>query len=268
MTPEELLSLAERIGLYAIALTDHDTVMGIGPALEAASGKSVRFVPGVEISGEIDYGALHILGLFVDHRNADLLAMLSFAEKQRYQRNVQIADRLSALGLSISIEEVQEEAGSGVMGRPHFASLMLKKGYVATAGEAFLKYLAKGGAAFVPKVRIPRKQAIEVIRGASGIPILAHPDQTHRGGKALDALLGELKELGLAGIETYYSGYSPTRSRKYRKAAHRFQLLESGGSDFHGSIKPTLALGTGPGNLQVPDEIYDRLANAAGAKGR
>jgi predicted metal-dependent phosphoesterase TrpH len=263
LSPEELLLLAENIGLYAVALTDHDTVMGIGPAMEAARGKSVRFVPGVEISGEIDSGALHILGLFVDHENVELNKMLSFAEEQRYQRNVQIAARLQALGFSITIEEVAEVAGRGSMGRPHFASVMMAKGYAATMSEAFLKYLAKGGAAFVPKVRIPRKKAIEVIVGASGIPVLAHPDQTHRGGKELDALLEELRALGLMAMETYYSGYPPTRSRKYRKTANRLNLLESGGSDFHGSVKPGISLGTGPGNLNVPDEIYDRLAKAA-----
>ena len=263
LSPTELLALAEEIGLYAVALTDHDTVSGIEEALDAAAGKRVHFVPGVEISGEIDRGALHILGLFVDHRNVALREMLSFAETQRGNRNVVIVDRLRQLGMDITIEEVKEEAGDGVVGRPHFASLMIKKGYAATVEEAFLRYLAKGGAAFVPKVRMPRDKAISVIRGAGGVPVLAHPDQTGRGGAELTALLTSLKALGLVGMETHYSGYAPNRMRKYARSARALGLLQSGGSDFHGSVKPTLHLGVGPGNLHVPGEFYDRLRSAA-----
>lgn len=267
-TPEELIDSAERIGLYAVALTDHDTVSGIDRALAAASGKSVHFVPGVEISGEIERGALHILGLFIDHENDTLKKMLAYAETERYRRNVNIASRLQTIGISISIEEVEEVARPGVMGRPHFATIMLKKGYVGTMEEAFLRYLGKGGAAFIPKTRIPRAQAISVIREAGGISVLAHPDQTYRGGKELDDLLGELRRLGLGGMETHYSGYSAERTRQFRQSAEKHGLLESGGSDFHGAVKPALSLGSGRGNLQVPDVFYDKLlASAAAVRG-
>lgn len=258
-TPEALIESAEEIGLTAVALTDHDTVSGIPDALEAARGKRVRFVPGVEISGEIDHGALHILGLFVDHRNEALNRMLAFAEHERYQRNVTIAARLQSIGMSITFEEVEAEASPGVMGRPHFATIMLRKGYVTSMEEAFLRYLGKGGAAFVPKARIPREQAISTIRGASGIPILAHPDQTRRAGRELDDLLTELAGLGLMGMETVYSGYTVERTRQFRRTARNHGLLESGGSDFHGAVKPTLSLGTGPGNLMVPDAFLEEM---------
>ncbi len=267
-TPEELIDSAEDIGLTAVALTDHDTVLGIPRALEAARGKRVRFVPGVEISGEIEHGALHILGLFVDHRNETLNQMLAFAENERYQRNVTIAKRLQQIGMDVTIEEVAHEASPGVMGRPHFATIMLRKGYVASMEEAFHRYLGKGGAAFVPKTRIPRAQAISVIRGASGVPVLAHPDQTHRAGKELDDLLAELARLGLLGIETHYSGYNVDKTRQYRRLAEKHGLLESGGSDFHGAVKPRLALGLGPGNLHVPDTFLDGLVEAAGKLSR
>ena len=263
LTPTELLELAEQVGLYAVALTDHDTVSGIEEALDAAAGKSVRFVPGVEISGEIDRGALHILGLFADHRNNELREMLAFAETQRINRNIVIVERLRQLGMDITVDEVKAEAGEGVMGRPHFAALMIRKGYVSDMEEAFVRYLAKGGAAFVPKVRIPREKAVAVIRRAGGVPVLAHPDQTGRGGAELTALLTSLKNLGLLGMETHYSGYAPNRVRKYSRSARALGLLESGGSDFHGSVKPTLHLGEGPGSLNVPDEFYDRLHSAA-----
>lgn len=268
LTPEAIIELAESIGLYAVALTDHDTVAGIERAMAAAADKVVHFVPGVEISGEIENGALHILGLFVDYRNESLNRMLAFAEHERYQRNVIIASRLQTIGLSISIEEVAEVARPGVMGRPHFATLMLKKGYVGTMEEAFLRYLGKGGAAFVPKTRIPRHEAISVIREAGGVPVLAHPDQTHRGGMELDDLLGELKGLGLLGIETNYSGYTTDRTRQFRRLAAKHGLQQSGGSDFHGAVKPRLSLGCGPGNLHVPDVFYDKLlASAAVVRG-
>jgi 3',5'-nucleoside bisphosphate phosphatase len=263
-SPEEIIEAAEKTGLFAVALTDHDTVEGIENAVEAAASKTVRFVPGVEISAEIENGTLHILGLFIDHKNKALLEMLGFAEEQRRLRNLQIAARLQAIGISISVDEMEETAGPGVMGRPHFAALLQQKGYVATPREAFLRYLGKGGAAFVPKTRIPRHQAVSIIRQAGGVPVLAHPDQTRRGGRALDILLEELCELGLLAVETHYSGYSPTRVRKYARMAQAHGLAKSGGSDFHGAAKPGLALGFGPGTLNVPDEFYFHLAALAG----
>lgn len=262
-SPEEIIETAEKIGLFAVALTDHDTVSGIERALDAAAGKNVRFVPGIEISAEIENGTLHIVGLFVDHKNKELREMLLFAEDQRRRRNIRIVERFQALGISISVEEMEAEAGPGVMGRPHFAALLLRKGYVATPKEAFLRYLGKGGSAFVPKARIPRRRAIEIIRRAGGVPVLAHPDQTRRGGMALDSLLDELCELGLLAVETHYSGYSPTQVRKYARTAKKHGLFQSGGSDFHGAAKPGLALGVGPGTLNVPDEFYAQLADLA-----
>ncbi len=261
LSPEEVITEALSIGLFAVAVTDHDTVNGIEIAIEAAIGKSINFVPGVEISAEIETGALHIVGLFINHKSPELLEMLSFAEQERKKRNIKIVNRLRTIGISITTEEVEEEASPGIIGRPHFASILLRKGYVGSMEEAFLKYLAKGGAAYIPKTRIPQSEAVSVIRKASGIPIIAHPDQTKRGGSELSALINQLKKHGLLGIETCYSGYSKKDIKKLSGLARKHDLLQSGGSDFHGAIKPSIRLGYGPGNLNVPNEFYDRLVD-------
>jgi 3',5'-nucleoside bisphosphate phosphatase len=264
LTPTALVNLAETIGLKAVALTDHDTVAGVPEGIRAAEHLRVHFVPGVELSAQIDRGALHILGLFVDHTHPDLTSVLDDTIRFRNQRNDQVIQRLGALGISISLEEVEKEAKMGTLGRPHFAAVLTRKGYTHSIRDAFLRYLSKNGAAYIPKVRIPPERAIEVIQKAGGVPVLAHPDQTHLGGQELATLIENLKEMGLKAIETRYSGYTRTQSRKYSRLAARFCLRESGGSDFHGAVKPGLALGVGPGDLNVPDDFLELLREAAG----
>lgn len=263
LTPAVLIDLADMLDMSAVALTDHDTVAGIPEGLEAAKGRAVRFVPGVELSCDIDHGALHIIGLFVDHTHSELTALLQEAIDNRNRRNIKIVDRLNAIGMPITIEDVQKKAVVGTIGRPHFAAVLTEKGYTHTSREAFLKYLSKNGAAYFPKVRIAPERAIRTISKAGGISVLAHPDQTHLGGRALAECIQRLKEMGLDAMETHYPGYTISRTRKYRKLAIRLGLLQSGGSDFHGDVKPGLALGTGPGDLNVPDELLPLLEQAA-----
>ena len=266
LAPAALVELADTLKIEAVALTDHDTIDGIPEAIDAARHRAVRFVPGVELSCEIEHGALHIIGLFIDHTHPGLNALLDEATANRNARNAKIADRFCDLGMPLTLAEVEEKAIIGTVGRPHFAAVLTEKGYTHSIREAFLKYLGKNGAAYYPKVRIAPDRAIRTISEAGGLSVLAHPDQTHLGGKALADYLQGLRDSGLDAMETHYSGYTVSRSRKYRKLAIRLGLMQSGGSDFHGGVKPGLALGAGPGDLHVPSELLPVLERAAQAR--
>ncbi len=263
LTPTELVLAANDLKLCAVALTDHDTIGGIEEACSAAAPCPLTFVPGVEISASVDKGALHIVGLFIDHKNGPLIRVLDEAVKRRRVRNEKVVRRLAELGTPVEMAELRQEAGEGVLGKPHFARVMVKKGYVKNVRAAFRNYLARGGTAYFPKQRMDRREAVAIIREAGGVPVLAHPDQTYLKGDQLDDLVRELTDCGLGAIETRCSGYSASDIRQYRMLAEKYGLAESGGSDFHGGVKSGIALGTGPGKLRVPDEFLLPLKDRA-----
>lgn len=258
LSPSELVVRAHAAGLTAVALTDHDTTAGLTEAAQTAKTLDFQFVPGVEISAETPRGSLHIVGLFIE-TGGELSQRLSHVVDMRNDRNLRLTARLRQLGRPVELHEAAAYSGGQVLGRPHFARAMVAKGYVNTIEEAFVRYLGRHGAAHIPKQRLPRRDAIELIRAAGGVPILAHPNQTQLEGQNLEQLVRELAEIGLAGVETRYSGYTKKQSRRFRKLAQKYDLLESGGSDYHGSIKPGIALGVGPGTLHVPDELLSAL---------
>ncbi len=263
LSPTSLVEAAEQAGLAGLALTDHDTVAGLAEAKQAAEDARLDFIPGVEISAQIDRGCLHIVGLYVDSNHKGLLKTLEDLVNLRNERNIQIVKKLCELKLPVEIDEVAGIAGGSVVGRPHFAELMRRKGYIKKADDAFKRYLARGMPAYVPKHRLDPRAAMELIRAAGGVPILAHPDQTKREGAALETLIAELTDIGLEGIEVYCSGYVPGLYRQYKKLADKYGLVQSGGSDFHGAIKPDIRLGRGPGRLYVPDDLLAPIADRA-----
>jgi predicted metal-dependent phosphoesterase TrpH len=263
LTPAQLVALGERIRLAALALTDHDTVAGLPEALAAAREARLDLVPGVELSAASAAGALHIVGLFVDHRDPELARGLAWARRMRDERNPEIARKLAALGKPVDLERVAALAGGDVIGRPHFAAAMVERGYVSSADEAFAGYLSSDGAAYVPKRKLEPAECIRLIRGAGGVPVLAHPDQTGLGKGALEQLVVRLTAAGLAGIEAYCPSYDSSRTRAYRDLALEYDLVVSGGSDFHGAAKPAIKLGRGFGSMYVPDSLLDPIAEAA-----
>lgn len=263
LTPKEIVEQAETVGLTALALTDHDTVQGIDEAARAAEAKPLTFVPGVEISAVIKKGALHIVGLFIDPKAPALLETLAWAAERRVERNAVMIERLARLGMPLTMAELDEAAKGGMVGRPHFATVMVQKGYAKSFRVAFRNWLKKGQAAYCPKKRVDRRRAIEVIREAGGVPILAHPNQTQRLGDELEKLVKELTDDGLGGLETHCSGHSEDDIRLLSRLAEKYHLVESGGSDFHGAIKPGLALGKGPGGLRVPDDFLEPIKRRA-----
>ena len=263
LTPTELVQLAAEIGLGALAVTDHDTVAGIPEALRAAAEVGIPFAPGVEISAEFEPGTMHILGYFVDHTNVRLLEVLEELRGGRDVRNRKIIRRLNELGLEVTIEEWEAEAGEESVGRPQLAKILAEKGYVTDLQEAFDKYLAKGAPAYVDRLRLGPEEAIILIREAGGLTVLAHPPQLEIDDDELESLVARLTRTGLAGIECYYSDHTPEQTAYFLKLAEKYNLLVTGGSDFHGSSKPHIRLGCGAGNLRVPQELFERLLEAS-----
>jgi 3',5'-nucleoside bisphosphate phosphatase len=263
LTPAALARAAAGAGLRGLALTDHDTVAGIAEAAAEARLHGLPFVTGVEISAQPDRGSLHILGYHVDARHPGLVARLAWLVGRRNERNVRIAEKLCGLGLEVTLDEVRAASGGGVIGRPHFARVMIAKRYVKSDTVAFRKYLDHGGLAYVDKERLGVEECLGLIRAAGGVPVMAHPDQTKAEGEDLERLLRRLVDLGLLGMEVHYPGYSRSRIAEYSALARKYGLVPTGGSDFHGGSKPGCELGRGRGSLRVPDDLLGPLAEAA-----
>ncbi|OAQ19831.1 PHP domain-containing protein [Thermosulfurimonas dismutans] len=265
-SPAELVQLAKDVSLSALALTDHDTVEGLGEAMAAARELGVPFVPGVEISVKFDGpGHCHILGYFVDADSPVLRETLGLLQRAREERNRKMMEKLQSLGVDITLEELEDQA-KGEIGRPHFAALLVKKGVVKSVGEAFEKYLKKGAPAYVPKARLTAEEAFSAIRAAGGLAVLAHPIHLKLSPEELVRYVEELKAFGLDGIEAYYTDHTKQFTTLCLEIARRYDLVPTGGSDFHGHNKPDIKLGRGFGNLSVPDECYERLRRRWEAK--
>ena len=245
--PAEVVRQAKAGGLTAMALTDHDTVDGLPEAVAAGEHLGVEVIPGVEISAQFPGGTMHILGLFVDYHNGRLDERLAVLKQARIDRNPQIIAKLNALGIPITMARVEEISGGGQVGRPHIARALMELGYVRDLQEAFDKYLGWRKPAYVSKFRFPPDQALTMIREAKGIPVLAHPFTLNLGSAyALKNLVIELKGLGLAGLEVFYSEHTPEQEALYLKLAQELDLLITGGSDYHGLNKPEISLGSMP----------------------
>jgi len=259
LTPEALAKLAGGFGLTAIALTDHDGMAGTPRFLAACEKEGVRGISGVEISAQVSKGTMHILGYFVDHTDEELENALARIRNGREARNKEILEKLNALGCPLDWEDVQAFSDEEVVGRPHFALAMKARGYVADKTEAFDRYLAKGKPAYADRFRLDPAKSIEVIRRAGGVPVLAHPLTLGLSNKALTKTLGEFRDMGLQGVEVYYSEHTPEMEQTYGSMARVLGLAMSGGSDFHGDVNPKIRMGIGFGRLRVPDELVEDL---------
>ncbi|MFC1591822.1 PHP domain-containing protein [Thermodesulfobacteriota bacterium] len=263
LTPAQLVAHAQERGLTAIAITDHDTVEGVGEALAAGAGCGITVIPGIEISAVHRQTTLHILGYYIDWQSPDFCKSIQVLQNARTERNPAIIKKLQALGVDISLAEVAAEAGTGQVGRPHIAQVLLQKGAVRTARQAFDRFLKKGAAAYVDKFRYPAQEAVAHIRAAGGIPVLAHPSILPcKTAPKLSSLLTELAGYGIMGVEAYYTDHSAKQVKLYEQLARKHGLLVTGGSDFHGSYIQGIALGTGRGSLAVPESVCEELQQA------
>ncbi len=263
LTPSGIVDYAKEKGLKAIAVTDHDTIDGNGEALDEGEKLGLEVIPGVEISAQFDLGSMHILGYFVDIGNRILNEKLSLLQETRAQRNPRMVQKLRELGVEITYDEVEHASGGGQVGRPHFAQVLLQKGYVNTVQEAFDRYLGKGAPAYVDKFRFDPKEAIRLIREAQGIPVLAHPFTLHiLSAIQLKALLNELIELGLIGIEVYYPEHTEDQISLYESLAEKHRLLVTGGSDYHGIEADKAKIGIGWRDMRLSYSMVEAMKAA------
>lgn len=263
MSPADLVRYAQEKGLKALSITDHDTVDGIAEATMAGNLLGVEIVPGLELSMRHGDSSIHLLGYLFNPAEDALLKALSHLQAGRLERNQTILVKLLHLGIEISMPDLERISGHGQCGRPHIAQLLIQKGVVHNMDTAFERYLGKGASAYVPRRVLPADEAIAMIKNAGGLAVLAHPQQLEKSGKDVNAVLSQLRAVGLDGIEVHY----PTHSRQFKKKlvslAKRHDLLVTGGSDYHGSIRPGTTLAGGR-NCTVPmrllSEMKERLA--------
>lgn len=264
LSPRQLVELARELGLASLALTDHDTIAGVEEAQAAGRELGVRVISGVEISVEYAAKTVHMLGYCFDSGAERLKEGLARLVSGRNERNAKIVARLNELGLAVTLEEIEAEAGGKVVGRPHIARVLLKHGYVETWEEAFDKYLARGAAAYFERLRFTPVDAVALIREAGGVAVLAHPKYValHEN-ETLEDVVRTLVEAGLDGIECYYTDHTEEETAAYMELARRYGLIVTGGSDFHGAVKPEISLGSGKGLLCVPDSCAEALLERA-----
>ncbi len=251
-TPEGVVEEAARLGLKAIAITDHDCVDAVKAAQRFGVERGVYVVPGIELSGYLHPNEIHILGLFIDVEDTNLLVKLEEMKRDRVERVSAMVERLDKLQVHLEAQEVLDLAGSSPPGRMHVAEILYKKGYCTDIQEAFNKYLGDDGPAYVPKKTITVQQAIELILGTGGVPVYTHPGLTAR-----DDLIPYMVEWGIQGIEVYYPNHTPDQVEKYLKIAQKHNLVVTGGSDFHGLRKPGIPLG----KVRVPLDMVVALKN-------
>ncbi len=267
LTPAGVVELAAQKGLSAIALTDHDTIEGIPEALEAAKSLPLEVIPGIELSCVYQGEEIHILGLYVDLADKNFIAETDTLKDIRMKRNTEMIHRFQNAGIDITLSEVQGGNPDTVITRAHFARVLLEKGYVKNMDQAFKKYLSYSGPYCPRKEKITPEHAMKMLRDCKASPVLAHPYQYHLGDKKTEELVSYLKEMGLHGLEVYHSSNNQYDSGKLKKLAKKYQLFPTGGSDFHGTNKPDIDLGTGRGGLRISALLLDDIKRIRQEKG-
>jgi predicted metal-dependent phosphoesterase TrpH len=260
LSPRELVTHAREIGLAAVAVTDHDTVDGIDEAVEAGRELGVEVVPGVEINLEHDRATMDVLGYFlVDRPTETLRRELARLRTYRDERNARILERLAGLGYPIAPEELAALSENGAVGRPHIAEAMRRRGYVRSIAEAFERFLRRGAPAWVDRRRLSLPQAVRALRASGGLPVIAHPGIMRTDAAGLAAIVREVAKLGVVGLECYYPAHDRETVGRLLRLCERHGMVATGGSDFHGSVKPANPLGVGACGESIPDAALDDL---------
>ncbi len=260
LTPEEVVSLALNAGLRAFALTDHDTVDGIEQAIIFAKNlDNIELIPGIELSCYYGKREIHIVGLFIDHQNPAFLDGILQLKKAREERNARMVQNFVDAGISLSIDDLKHGNPNSVITRAHFARVLVEKGYCKDKNEAFDKYLGIGCPYYLPKPKVTPEHVLHLLNEAGATAILAHPYSYKMSKPEVETLLDYLIPLGLSGMECYYSTYDNGQTAELRSIAYEKSLLVSGGSDFHGVVKPDISIGTGRGNLCISQKLLDKI---------
>ena len=263
LSPSALVGRAARVGVQTIAITDHDTVAGVAEALDAGRHFGVEVIPGVEINTDVPSSEVHILGYFLNYTDEVLLASLARLQESRIGRAHRMAEVLTSLGAPVDVNRILALAHDGSVGRPHVAQALIEAGHVHSYAEAFERYIGRNSPAYVDRMKFTPANAVDVIRKAGGLPVLAHPVFYDRLGGIrtalpLDEMLPPLVEAGLGGLEVYYRGYDAITIEYLLAATRRYGLVATGGTDFHGprSIDPDV------GGIHVPRKVLRRLREA------
>ncbi len=264
--PEHVVELAARAGCRAIALTDHDGLAGCAAARRRAGELGIVFVDGCEVSCTDAVGTIHLLVYFVDERSG-FDAFLSRLREDRARRNGDLLERLGAIGMPIEEAELTAAASGGLVGRPHFAAVLVARGWASSVTDAFDRFLGDGGPAFVPRDPVLPASVIAAATASGGVVAFAHPKSTGLDHRELERYVGTLSDLGLVGLEATYGRYDAATRGSLHRLARQFGLVPTGGSDFHGSSKPDLRVGVGRGDLRVPDDVLDELVARRAALG-
>lgn len=264
LSPSEVVSLALSKDLKAIALTDHDTIDGVEEARRAAEGTSLEVVPGTELSCNYKGKEIHMLGLFIDHTSEALKSALLSQRDKRIRRNEEMIRRFAEDGMLFTPEDLYGKNPGTVITRAHFARVLLQKGYVSSVDQAFKKYLDYGKKYCPAKETFSPEEAMKLILAAGGFPAVAHPMLYKLGWRETESMILDFKEMGLKGVEVYYSSHCQYESGRLREICITHRLLPTGGSDFHGANKPDIQLGNGRGGLRVPTLLLDDIRKELG----
>jgi predicted metal-dependent phosphoesterase TrpH len=275
LSPADLVDLAVERGLAVLALADHDTLEGLEEASGRASGTGLPFVPALEISVDLTGGgSAHMLGYFPSTplpelllEESPLVMALETVKRGREERNPRILEKLRSMGMDISLEEVRKVSGPGVVGRPHIAEVLLREGHVSTRNEAFERFLARGRPAYVERTRLYALKAIDLIRGAGGLPVLAHPGLMKRTDRELEALVRSLRDNGLRGIEAYYPAHPLSTTDWLVRLALKAGLLVTGGTDFHGRSETDVPPGGDSERFSLDTELIREFLRVCFPKG-
>ena len=253
-TPSDVVLLAKKAGLAAMAITDHDTVNGIEEAVNKAKEESFELIPGIEFTVG-DTENIHIIGLYIDYKNNELTNVVEVMKNNRLERNQKLIDNIKREGFDVSYEKICDVMNTDNVGRLHIAHYMQKKGMANDYRKIFKKFLIPGAKTYVPMKNVSEEQGIQAIIKSGGIPVLAHINYLKQNKDETEKTVKRLMGYGLRGIEVFYSGYDKSTERLAHEISEKFILIKSGGTDFHGTRRPGVYLGTGRGNMCVPYEL-------------
>ena len=258
-TPAEIMDRALKNRVRVVAITDHDTIAGVEAGKKAADERGMEYIPGIEISCNVDNLEVHVLGYYLNLQDEKFLAEIDELEKAREKRNRKIIENFEKLGIIIDIEKLKKLAPGNIISRLHFANYLLREGIVSSKDEAFMRYLGKNGAAYEPKENFPPERAVKIITANGGFVSLAHPFLITSNADILNRLIVELKKVGLDALEAQYSSFSKTQVKMIKRLAKKYDLAITGGSDFHGINRMGVDIGDAGLEYSQLEKIKERL---------
>lgn len=258
LTPVQLVERAKQNNVEVMAITDHDNVDGLKEGRVKAKKVGINFVNGIEVSANFRDKDIHILGYFLNLEDEEFLGWLKKLQEKRHNRTLEILKKLSQLGIEISLSEVEKEVLGNVIGRPHIAKMIIKKGFAVTMDEVFDRYLGDGKPAYIPKVGVDMVEVVKKLKANGAVVILAHPHLISHPDDTVVNIIDILVKSGLDGLELYYPNIDIKKRKKLLKIAKTRGLILTGGSDFHGLNRPGIDIGTGDISIEIFEKMREK----------